>query len=49
MPADALMVADVAKGRTPELDAAMDGADALIIASSAVPQARAALHINALS
>ncbi len=38
MPADAVVVADVAKGQTPELDAAMQGAQALIIASSAVPQ-----------
>ena len=38
VPADAVVVADVAKGRTPELDAALKGADSLIIATSAVPQ-----------
>lgn len=37
-PADAVAVADVAKGRTAEMNAAMAGASALIIASSAVPQ-----------
>ena len=45
VPADAIVVADVAKGQTPELDAAMQGAQALIIASSAVPQVSSGLPV----
>ena len=44
VPADAVVVADIAKGQTPELDAAMQGAQALIIASSAVPQVSFTYH-----
>ncbi len=45
MLADAVVVADIAKGQTPELDAAMQGAQALIIASSAVPQVSFSLAV----
>ena len=37
-PDDAVFVADVALGSSGSLDAALEGADALIIATSAVPQ-----------
>ena len=37
-PGDAVFVADVALGRSGALDSALQGSDALIIATSAVPQ-----------
>lgn len=46
-PDDAVFVADVALGSSGSLDAALKGADALIIATSAVPQVRSLARAGA--